>query len=165
MLNLIDEFTHECLAIRVDRKLKSADVIDVLSDQFILRGVPERRCHGNLFLLIITHPPAKAAVCDSNRLALRSERVEQPLLARCDNALGRLPCPTRLPRALSSLARRAMGRRLPKWIGPMGGTPAARIPRLSSRRERMERATKKGREGGSSCIWPAPRPPAPLHAS
>ena len=41
MLNLIDEFTHECLAIRVDLKLKSADVIDVLSDQFILRGVPE----------------------------------------------------------------------------------------------------------------------------
>jgi transposase InsO family protein len=41
MLNLIDEFTHECLAIRVDRKLKSADVIDVLSDQFILSGVPE----------------------------------------------------------------------------------------------------------------------------
>ena len=40
MLNLIDEFTHECLAIRVDRKLKSADVIDVLADQFILRGVP-----------------------------------------------------------------------------------------------------------------------------
>jgi len=41
MLNLIDEFTHECLSIRVDRKLKSTDVIDVLSDQFILRGVPE----------------------------------------------------------------------------------------------------------------------------
>ena len=41
MLNLIDEFTHECLAIRVDRKLKSTDVIEVLSDQFILRGVPE----------------------------------------------------------------------------------------------------------------------------
>ena len=41
MLNLIDEFTHECLAIRVDRKLNSADVIDVLSDLFILRGVPE----------------------------------------------------------------------------------------------------------------------------
>jgi putative transposase len=41
MLNLIHEFTHECLAIRVDRKLKSADVIDVLFDQFILRGVPE----------------------------------------------------------------------------------------------------------------------------
>jgi putative transposase len=37
---VIDEFTHECLAIRVDRKLKAIDVIDVLSDLFILRGVP-----------------------------------------------------------------------------------------------------------------------------
>ena len=41
MLNVIDEFTHEALAIRIDRKLNSTDVIDVLSDLFILRGVPE----------------------------------------------------------------------------------------------------------------------------
>ena len=41
MLNIVDEFTHECLAIRIARKLKSTDVIDVLSDLFILRGVPE----------------------------------------------------------------------------------------------------------------------------
>ena len=41
MLNVIDEFTHECLAIRIERKLKSIDVIDVLSDLFILRGAPE----------------------------------------------------------------------------------------------------------------------------
>jgi len=41
MLNVIDEFTHEVLAIRVGRKLKSFDVIDTLSDLFILRGVPE----------------------------------------------------------------------------------------------------------------------------
>jgi putative transposase len=40
MLNVIDEFTRECLAIRVDRRLKSTDVIDVLSDLFVLRGVP-----------------------------------------------------------------------------------------------------------------------------
>ena len=40
MLNILDEFTHECLAIRVARKLKAADEIDVLSDLFILRGVP-----------------------------------------------------------------------------------------------------------------------------
>ena len=40
MLNVIDEFTRECLCIRIDRKLKSSDVIDVLSDLFILRGVP-----------------------------------------------------------------------------------------------------------------------------
>lgn len=41
MLNIVDEFTHECLAIRIDRRLKSVDVIDMLSDLFILRGVPE----------------------------------------------------------------------------------------------------------------------------
>jgi putative transposase len=35
MLNVLDEFTHECLAIRVARKLKAIDVI-----LFILRGVP-----------------------------------------------------------------------------------------------------------------------------
>ena len=40
MLNVIDEFTRECLAIRVARKLKALDVIDVLSDLFSLRGVP-----------------------------------------------------------------------------------------------------------------------------
>jgi len=40
MLNIIDEFTRECLAIRVNRKLNSTDVIDVLSDLFIMRGVP-----------------------------------------------------------------------------------------------------------------------------
>ncbi|KLK92599.1 integrase [Microvirga vignae] len=41
MLNLIDEFTHECRAIRIQRQLTAADAIDVLSDLFILRGVPE----------------------------------------------------------------------------------------------------------------------------
>ena len=40
MLNIVDEYTRECLAIRVARKLKSADVIDVLSDLFLVRGVP-----------------------------------------------------------------------------------------------------------------------------
>jgi len=40
MLNVLDEFTRECLAIRVKRKLNSVDVIDVLTDLFILRGVP-----------------------------------------------------------------------------------------------------------------------------
>lgn len=40
MLNIIDEFSRECLAIRINRKLKSTDVIDVLADLFTLRGVP-----------------------------------------------------------------------------------------------------------------------------
>ena len=41
MLNVIDEFTRECIAIRVSRRLKAVDVIDVLSDLFILRGIPD----------------------------------------------------------------------------------------------------------------------------
>jgi hypothetical protein len=40
MLNVVDEFTQECLAIRINRALKAVDVIDVLSDLFMLRGVP-----------------------------------------------------------------------------------------------------------------------------
>lgn len=40
MLNMVDEYTHECLSIRIARRLKAVDVIDVLSDLFVLRGVP-----------------------------------------------------------------------------------------------------------------------------
>jgi len=40
MLNIVDEFTHECLAIRIARRLKAIDVIELLSDLFLLRGVP-----------------------------------------------------------------------------------------------------------------------------
>ena len=39
-LNILDEFGRECLAIRVKRKLNSVDVIDALTDLFILRGPP-----------------------------------------------------------------------------------------------------------------------------
>jgi transposase InsO family protein len=41
MLNIVDEFTRECLAIKVARKLKGADVIELLADLFITRGTPE----------------------------------------------------------------------------------------------------------------------------
>jgi len=40
MLTIIDEYTRECLAIVVDRKLNSFDVIDALADLFIRRGPP-----------------------------------------------------------------------------------------------------------------------------
>ena len=39
-LNIIDEFTREALMIRVKRKLNSTDVVDALTDLFILRGIP-----------------------------------------------------------------------------------------------------------------------------
>ena len=40
-LNIIDEYTREALMIRADRKLNSTDVLDALTDLFILRGPPE----------------------------------------------------------------------------------------------------------------------------
>jgi putative transposase len=40
MLCVVDEFTREALAIRVARQLSSTDVIDVLADLFVARGVP-----------------------------------------------------------------------------------------------------------------------------
>jgi len=41
MLNIIDEYTRECLAIRIDRRLNSTSVIDVLSDLFVMHGIPK----------------------------------------------------------------------------------------------------------------------------
>jgi transposase InsO family protein len=40
ILNVIDEFTRECLAVKVARRLNSHDVVEVLTDLFIKRGVP-----------------------------------------------------------------------------------------------------------------------------
>ena len=39
-LNILDEFSRECLAIKVDRKLNSTNVIDALTDLFIMCGSP-----------------------------------------------------------------------------------------------------------------------------
>ena len=39
-MNILDEFSRECLAIKVDRKLNSRNVTDALTDLFILRGSP-----------------------------------------------------------------------------------------------------------------------------
>ena len=41
MLTVIDEYTRECLAIDVARRLTSEDVLERLSDLFVRRGVPE----------------------------------------------------------------------------------------------------------------------------
>jgi hypothetical protein len=37
----MDEFTRECLAIDVAKRLTSEDVLERLSDLFVHRGVPE----------------------------------------------------------------------------------------------------------------------------
>ena len=41
MLTIIDEYTRECLAILVERRITSEDVIDQLFNLFVFRGIPE----------------------------------------------------------------------------------------------------------------------------
>jgi transposase InsO family protein len=41
ILTILDEYTRECLAILVKRHITSRDVIDVLFELFIFRGIPE----------------------------------------------------------------------------------------------------------------------------
>jgi putative transposase len=41
MLVVVDEFTRECLAIRVGRRLGSEEVLEVLAELFVSRGAPE----------------------------------------------------------------------------------------------------------------------------
>jgi transposase InsO family protein len=40
MLNIMDEFTRECLSIEVKRRINSFNVIEVLADLFLLHGQP-----------------------------------------------------------------------------------------------------------------------------
>ena len=41
LMTLIDEFTRECLAIRVARRINSLGVLETMADVMLLRGVPE----------------------------------------------------------------------------------------------------------------------------
>ncbi len=41
LLTLLDEYTRECLAIRVERRMGSSEVIETLSEVMLWRGIPE----------------------------------------------------------------------------------------------------------------------------
>ena len=58
MLTVIDEFTRRCLAIKVDRKLKSDDVLECLAELFVKNGPPDhiRSDNGSL-----SSPPRPSA--------------------------------------------------------------------------------------------------------
>lgn len=51
-LSIVDEWTRECVALEVDRNMKSEDVLDVLRDLFVIRGVPKhiRSDNGSEFI-------------------------------------------------------------------------------------------------------------------
>jgi putative transposase len=48
-LNILDEHSRKCLAIKVKRKLNSTDIVNALTDLFILRGVPAYIRSDNVF--------------------------------------------------------------------------------------------------------------------
>ena len=47
LLTVIDEYSSESLAIRAARSIQSADVIEVLAELMVLRGVPDHIRSGN----------------------------------------------------------------------------------------------------------------------
>jgi hypothetical protein len=47
IVNIIDEFTRECLRIKVQRNISSQDVIEELFNLFIFRGMPEHNRSDN----------------------------------------------------------------------------------------------------------------------
>ena len=71
ILNIIDEFTRECLAILVARKIKTQDAIDILFHLFIFRGIPAhiRSDNGPEFT-------AKAIRAWLNRLGVKTLCIE-----------------------------------------------------------------------------------------
>ncbi len=85
-LNVVDEFSRECLAIRVGRRLGSTEVIDVLTDLFISRGTPAyiRSDNGPEFMATAV----KAWITDARRQA-GLHRAGQPVGERVCGELQR----------------------------------------------------------------------------
>jgi putative transposase len=154
MLNLIDEFTRECLAIRVDRKLNSTDVIDVLSDQFILRGIPGhiRSDHGPEFIakavrewiaavgartaFIEPGSPWENGYCESFNSKLRDELLDGEIFysiaeARTVIEAWRRHYNTKRPH--SSLGYRPPAPEAVQWPAPPTGSAAPAIPAVAPR--------------------------------
>ena len=52
VLNIIDEYTRECLKVYVSRRIRSSEVKECLEDLFIERGMPEylRSDNGSEFI-------------------------------------------------------------------------------------------------------------------
>jgi hypothetical protein len=86
MYNVLDEFAHESLAIRVGRKLKAVDVNDVLSDLFIARGLPAHIRSHNAPSSSVAAGSQKTLVCGSAlSVAICSSRCFWSKALGCQN--------------------------------------------------------------------------------
>ena len=87
-LNILDEYSRECLAIRVKRKLNSTEVIDALTGLFILRGVPSyiRSDNGPEFIAEAVRDWIKAVGAKTAYIELGSPREN----GYCEGFSGRM---------------------------------------------------------------------------
>lgn len=94
-LNVVDEYTRECLAIKVSRSITSEDAIDTLAELFSMRGVPRciRSDNGPEFIskairgwleqlsieVLYVEPgsPWQNGLCESFNSRLRDEYIHQ----------------------------------------------------------------------------------------
>ena len=80
-LNILDEHSREYLAIRVKWELNSTEVIDALTDLFIIRGVPVYIRSDNALNLL-----QRLSGCGSRRLEPRSPTSSRVRPGRMDTA-------------------------------------------------------------------------------
>ena len=158
MLNVIDEFTHECLAIRVARKLKAIDVIDVLSDLFILRGVPGhiRSDNGPEFIAKAVQEWISAVGAKTTYIVVQADRSTARSAAPRP---GEPCCSTAGPANCTAPARRCRCRRiLPTAIrgtirpseGRTHGNATAAQPRRATNYARRSAGKAPSGSGGSA---------------
>lgn len=104
LLNIVDEYTRQCLTIKVGRSITSEDAIDTLAELFSIHGVPTRlRCDngpefistaikkwlatvGVKLLYIEPGSPWQNGVCESFNGRLRDEYLHQTELLNEDDA-------------------------------------------------------------------------------
>ncbi len=89
-LSIVDEYTRECLALKVDRSITSEDVIDTLAELFAMRGVPKciRSDNGPEFIAQ-GHPALDEAAQDRNLVHRAGQPVGEWLCRELPQPAGR----------------------------------------------------------------------------
>jgi transposase InsO family protein len=177
MLTMIDEYTRECLAIRVARRLESYEVIEALADVMLWRGVPEnirsdngpefvaaelRKWLGNLgtgTLYIGPGSPWENGYCESFNGKLRDECLNgeifySPKEAQLVIEKWRVEYNTRRPLGTGLQAAGASGVRAANGSSPVAyGSLQAAICLLARRGCDVNSLTRRGTKSRSD-HWP-----------
>ena len=154
MLNVIDEFIRESLTIRIDRKLNSINVIDVLTDLFILRGPPGhvRSDNGPEFIakavrewivavgaktaFIEPGSPWENGYCESFNSKLRDELLNGEIfysLAEAKVVIENWRNHYNTARPHSSLGYRPPAPQAVQWPAPLNGPASPATPAIAQR--------------------------------